>query len=90
MPRKHNADRRHHIPKMAHRATNWPKYEAGLRSRGSLTLQTTSEARAHWPAPRRITSGGQPRYSDLAIETALMLRSRRCQFDHDAENRLTS
>ncbi len=26
-----------------------------------------------WLAPRRTTRGGQPRYSDLAIETALML-----------------
>jgi hypothetical protein len=32
MPDKHNADRRHHIPKMAHRVTNWPEYEASLRS----------------------------------------------------------
>jgi hypothetical protein len=41
MPHKYNADRRHHIPKMAHRVTNWPEYEAGLRSRGSLTLWIT-------------------------------------------------
>lgn len=26
-----------------------------------------------WLAPRRTTRGGQPRYSDLAIETALTL-----------------
>ncbi|NRO99614.1 hypothetical protein GWC77_27560, partial [Paraburkholderia sp. NMBU_R16] len=29
MPHKHNAARRHDIPKMAHRVTNWPEYEAG-------------------------------------------------------------
>jgi transposase len=75
MPHKHNADRRHHIPKMAHRVTNWPEYEAGLRSRGSLTLWITLEALAQWRAPRRTTPGGQPCYSDLAIETALMLGS---------------
>jgi hypothetical protein len=34
---KHNADRRHHIPKMRLRVTNWRQYEAGLRRRGSLT-----------------------------------------------------
>src|SRR6266478_2935340 len=34
---KHNADRRHHIPKMHLRVTNWRQYEAGLRRRGSLT-----------------------------------------------------
>ena len=38
MPHKHNADRRHHIPKMAFKVRNWPAYEAGLRRRGSLTL----------------------------------------------------
>jgi hypothetical protein len=38
MPHKHNADRRHHIPKMAFKVQNWPEYEAGLRRRGSLTL----------------------------------------------------
>lgn len=75
MPHKHNADRRHHIPKMAHRVTNWPEYEAGLRSRGSLTLWITPEALAQWQAPRRTTPGGQRRYSDLAIETTLMLGS---------------
>jgi hypothetical protein len=37
MPFKHNADRRHHIPKMRLRVTNWRQYEVGLRRRGSLT-----------------------------------------------------
>jgi hypothetical protein len=75
MPDKHNADRRHHVPTMAHRVTNWPEYEAGLRSRGSLTLWITPEALAQWHAPRRTTPGGQSRYSDLAIATTLMLGS---------------
>src|SRR5271166_4642999 len=38
MPHKHNADRRHHIPKMSFKVRNWPAYEAGLRRRGSLTV----------------------------------------------------
>ena len=29
MPHKHNAERRHHIPKMSFKVLNWPKYEAG-------------------------------------------------------------
>ncbi|GLR46080.1 hypothetical protein GCM10007880_65980 [Mesorhizobium amorphae] len=41
--------------------------------RGSLTLWLTEEALAEWQAPRRTTRGGQPLYSDLAIETALTL-----------------
>jgi hypothetical protein len=38
MPHKHNAARRHLIPKMSFKVQNWPAYEAGLRQRGSLTL----------------------------------------------------
>src|SRR4051812_3722269 len=48
MPHKHNADRRHHIPKMAFKVQNWPAYEAGLRRRGSLTLWIEDTALACW------------------------------------------
>lgn len=73
MPFKHNAARRHHIGKMKFKLANWAEYEAGLRRRGSLTLWITPEALSSWQAPRRKTRGGQPRYSDLAIQTALTL-----------------
>jgi len=73
MPFKHNSSRRHHIRKMKFKVTNWSEYEAGLCQRGSLTLWMTPEALSSWQAPKRTTRGGQPRYSDLAIETALML-----------------
>ncbi|PZM14323.1 IS5 family transposase [Rhizobium tubonense] len=73
MPHKHNAARRHRIRKMKFKVTNWPEYEAGLRRRGSLTLWMTPEALVGWQALRRKTLGGQPRYADLAIETALTL-----------------
>jgi hypothetical protein len=73
MPFKNNASRRRRIPMMRYRVTNWPEYEACLKERGSLTLWVTPEALAAWRAPRRKTRGGQPRYSDLAIETALTL-----------------
>ena len=58
---------------MKFKVTNWSEYEAGLCQRGSLTLWMTPEALSSWQAPKRTTRGGQPRYSDLAIETALML-----------------
>ena len=73
MPLKHNATCRHRIPQMKYKVANWPTYEAGLRRRGSLTLWVTEDALAGWQAPRRRTRGGQPRYSDLAIETVLTL-----------------
>jgi hypothetical protein len=74
MPNKHNALRRHHIPKMKFRVKNWAEYDAGLRRRGSLTLWVTAEVLDGWNAARRTTPGGQSVYSELAIETGMMLR----------------
>jgi transposase len=72
MPHKHNADRRHHIPKMAFKVQNWPAYEAGLRRRGRLTLWIEDATLESWQ-----TTGphGQARYTDAAIQTSLMLRT---------------
>jgi hypothetical protein len=75
MPFKANRDRRHRIPKQRHRITNWAVYDAGLRARGSLTVWFTAEAIEAWRAEPRIGRGGQPRYSSLAITTALTLRA---------------
>jgi transposase len=74
MPNKHNARCRHHIPKMKFQVRNWAEYDAGLRRRGSLTLWVTDEAMVEWQAAPRLTPGGQACYSELAIETGLMLR----------------
>ena len=57
-----------------YRIRNWPQYEAGLKRRGDLTLWLDEAAIAGCQAPRRTTPGGQPRYSDLAIELVLALR----------------
>ena len=75
MPFKANQDRRHHIPKQRHRVTNWAAYDIALRQRGSLTVWFTEAAIAAWKAEPRGTRGGQPRYSALAITTALTLRA---------------
>jgi hypothetical protein len=72
MPHKHNADRRHHISKMSFKVQNWPEYEAGLRRRGSLTLWIEDTALECW---QTCGPGGQPRYSDAAVLTNLMLRT---------------
>ena len=74
MPFKHNAARRHRIPKARYRVRNWREYEAGLKRRGDLTLWLDEAAIAGWQAPRRTTPGGQAWYSDAAIELVLMLR----------------
>jgi hypothetical protein len=57
MPHKHNADRRHHIPKMSFKVQNWPAYEAGLRRRGSLTLWIEDAALECW---QTIGRAGRP------------------------------
>ena len=72
MPHKHNADRRHHIPKMVFNVQNWPTYEAGLRRRGSLTLWIEDAALECW---QTNGPGGQARYMDAAIQISLMLRT---------------
>lgn len=74
MPNKHNSKGRHHIPKMKFTVRNWREYDAALRARGSLTMWVTPEAIDCWQAQPRSTRGGQSSYSDLAIETSLMLR----------------
>jgi len=74
MPFKHNAARRHRIPRARYRVTNWPAYEAGLRRRGDLMLWLDGAVLAGWGAPRRSSPGGQPRCSELAIELVLTLR----------------
>jgi hypothetical protein len=70
MPHKHNAVRRHHIPKMSFKVQNWPAYEAGLRRRGSLTLWIEDGALEDW---QTCGQGGQARCTDAAIHTSLML-----------------
>lgn len=73
MPHKFNTARRDKIPKQKHRVTNWADYNEGLRRRGDLTIWISADALDLWSAPHRTTRGGQPRYSDLAIELCLTL-----------------
>src|SRR4051812_36456533 len=75
MPFKANSGRRRHIPRQHQKVTNWAEYDAGLRARGSLTVWFTAEAIAGWRAEARSGRGGQPKYSTLAIATALTLHA---------------
>ncbi len=60
--------------KTKYRVSNWPEYERGLRDRGDVTIWLSEEAIAAWNAPKSGLPGGQRRYSDIAIATALTLR----------------
>ena len=60
--------------KTKYHVANWPEYERALVQRGDATLWLSADAIAAWtprPSGRR---GGQRKFSDHAIETALTLR----------------
>ena len=59
--------------KTKYRIRNWREYERGLRRRGDVTIWFTEAALTAWIPPTNGKRGGQRRYSDLAIETALTL-----------------
>ena len=64
----------HPTYKTKYRVANWPAYNRALVRRGDVTVWVSSEAIAAWTASRSGRRGGQRRYSDLAIKTALTLR----------------
>ena len=64
----------HPTYKTKYRVANWPAYNRALVRRGDVTVWLSSEAVAAWTPRRSGRRGGQRRYSDLAIETALTLR----------------
>ncbi len=64
----------HPTYKTKYRVANWAAYNQALVRRGDVTVWLSSEAIAVWTPRRSGRRGGQRRYSDLAIETALTLR----------------
>ena len=72
MPTKRS--RVHPKYKTQYRVSNWSDYDQALVQRGNITLWVTQDAIDNWKAKPTKRRGGQPKYSDLAIETALTLR----------------
>ena len=64
----------HPTYKTKYRVANWAAHNQALVRRGDVTVWVSSEAIAAWTPGRSARRGGQRRYSDLAIETALTLR----------------
>jgi transposase len=60
--------------KTKYRVANWSHYDQSLVERGNITLWLSPDAMATWNAKPTHRRGGQRRYSDVAIETALTLR----------------
>ena len=64
----------HPTYKTKYRIANWPSSDRALVRRGDVTLWLAPEAITAWEPGRVGTRGGQLKYSDLAIETALTIR----------------
>jgi len=64
----------HPAYKTKYRVTNWPEYDQGLVRRGDLTIWISQDAIDGWQPSPTGTRGGQRRFSDAAIETALTIR----------------
>ena len=78
MPYKHNENRRHKIKKPRYKVTNWHIYNNGSRQRGDFTIWFTEEVLAYCHPEKAGGLGRQQLYSDIAIETAVLIR----QFYH--------
>ncbi len=65
----------HPAYKTEYRVKNWREYEQGLRARGDVTVWFSEDAIANWISRSTGERGGPRLYSNLAIETALTLRT---------------
>ena len=59
---------------MARKKVDWAAYDKSLKQRGDITFWISDEAIKAWNAEPSRKPGGQSKFSDLAIETALTLR----------------
>ena len=64
----------HPTYKTKYRVGNWASYDRALVRRGDVTVWLSPDAVAAWEPAGVGNRGGQLKYSDLAIETALTLR----------------
>jgi hypothetical protein len=62
--------------KQKYRVSNWSKYNAGLKQRGSLTFWVSEEVREQWLVSEKTGQRGASRtYSDTAISTVATIGS---------------
>ncbi len=74
MAEAHKRAYRHPKYKTSYRIMNWSEYETSLRNRGDITVLLSGDVIDAWTPPKNGKRGGQPIYSDIAIETSLTLR----------------
>lgn len=64
------------MKKIAYRIKNWSTYNQALVNRGSLFIWVSDDAILNWKFSEKSSGQGRPKiYADIAIETALTLRS---------------
>jgi Transposase DDE domain len=60
--------------KDSYKVRNWPRYNNGLKQRGTLTIWLPRSLIGQWYYSGKQKRGGQKRYSDRAIEVCLVVR----------------
>ncbi len=77
MPYKLRDNRRHKFEKIRYQINNWPAYNEALKKRGSVTLWFSDKMIKAWYSKRnkRKNRGGQFKYSNIAIQTALTIKA---------------
>ena len=60
--------------KKPYKINNWPEYNKSLEQRGSLTIWISEEALNSWKSKKVGKPGGQEKYSNIAIDTALAIK----------------
>lgn len=64
------------MSKITYRIKNWSQYNRALINRGSLFIWVSDDAILNWKSSEKNSGQGRPKiYADIAIETALTLRS---------------
>lgn len=58
-----------------YRVSNWPEYNQALINRGNITIYFSPQALANWYDNSPAQKGGQYVYSDVCIETLLVLKA---------------
>jgi Transposase DDE domain len=61
------------MPKARYRFRNWADYDRGLVRRGDIRVWLSQDAISGWRAACLTRPGGQRRFSNLSIETTLVL-----------------
>ncbi len=57
MPYKHNVKRKHKFTKSQYKVINWPKYNATLCMRGSITFWFSQDVIDGWLEPKENYNG---------------------------------